>query len=115
MALKLEPANALALRQQAEIQATCPDAKYRDGAAAVKMLQKLYDLVKDNPDKVMTCRNCMVALAAAHAECGQFRRAVELMRAFLETEGPDRNRAKYRQMLKLFESGKPYRHSVQWQ
>ena len=114
MALKLEPANELALRQQAETQATCPEAKYRDGPAAVKVAQRLYDGVKDNPDKVTTCRNLMVLLAAAHAECGQFQRAVELMRAFVEHEGPDRNRTKYQQMLRLFESGKPYRHSAQW-
>ncbi len=108
-ALKIDPNYAKGLRLKAEIQSTCPLAKYRDGAAAVEVLERMYDAVKDNAELTGDRLDIMLTLAGAHAECGHFEQAIELMRGFLKLSGPERDNREYVQRLKLFESRKAYR------
>lgn len=103
-AVRLDPENAAAWSDRAWLRATCPDAKFRDGKSAVA-------------DATRACRlsswrdgNHLTALAAAHAESGEFGEAVNYARRALEfpAAGSDwADRAKKR--LKLYEGRQPYR------
>jgi tetratricopeptide (TPR) repeat protein len=67
--LRLEPANVAALSAAAFFLATCPDQKVRDGKRAMDLARKAQQLERNNS-------SAMQALAAAHAELGQFAEAV---------------------------------------
>jgi tetratricopeptide (TPR) repeat protein len=97
------PYNALAW-----LLATCPDAKYRDGVKAVELATRLCDLsmgsVADHLD----------TLAAAYAEGGNFDKAVETQKKALAIPGTGEGDARdYRERLKLYEAGRPYRQQPQ--
>jgi len=80
--------------------AGCPDAKFRDGKKALEVAQKAYSRTKGP--------NEMAALAAAHAELGEFAKAVEWQtKALNSASGEEKNQ--YRERLKLYESRNPYR------
>jgi tetratricopeptide (TPR) repeat protein len=80
--------------------AACPDARIRDGKKALAAAQKAYELAK-GPNELAT-------LAAAHAELGEFARAVEWQTKALAA-APKALRAEYEQRLKLYQDSKPYR------
>jgi tetratricopeptide (TPR) repeat protein len=84
----------------ARLRAACPDAKVRDGKKALEAARKAYELAKGP--------NEMATLAAAHAELGEFEKAVEWQTKAIET-APEAQRDQYRQRLKLYEGKKPYR------
>jgi phosphatidylglycerol:prolipoprotein diacylglycerol transferase len=76
-AARVHPESALALNRLAWIEATCPDASVRDGAAAVAHAQKACELTSSrNPEYLAT-------LSAAEAECGEFQKAIEAERKAL--------------------------------
>ncbi len=80
--------------------AGCPDAKFRDGKKALEAAQKAYDLTKGPTE--------LAALAAAHAELGEFDKAVEWQTKALAS-APAEAKAQYRDRLKLYQDRKPYR------
>ena len=80
--------------------AACPDAKVRDGKKALEAAQKAHELAKGP--------NGMATLAAAHAERGEFDKAVEWQTKAIEI-APKAQKDQYQQRLKLYQDKKPYR------
>jgi tetratricopeptide (TPR) repeat protein len=80
--------------------AACPDAKIRDGKKALEVAQKAYELAK-GPNELAT-------LAAAHAELGEFDRAVEWQTRAIDA-APGALKEQYQRRLKLYQDRKPYR------
>jgi tetratricopeptide (TPR) repeat protein len=80
--------------------AGCPEAKYRDGKKALEAAEKAYRLTKGPSE--------LAALAAAHAELGQFDRAVQWQTRAVAA-APAEEKAQYRSRLKLYQDRKPYR------
>lgn len=86
--------------------ATCPDDKVRDAKMAVTYATKACDF-SDWKDP-----HCLNTLAAAHADAGQFKDAVQWQTKALELPGLSKeDQEKGRLRLKLYEEGKPYRDS----
>jgi tetratricopeptide (TPR) repeat protein len=84
----------------AMLRAACPDAKVRDGKKALEAAQKAYELAKGP--------NELSALAAAHAELGEFDKAVEWQTKAIEL-APKAQKDQYEERLKLYKDKKPYR------
>jgi tetratricopeptide (TPR) repeat protein len=80
--------------------ASCPDATIRDGKKALEAAQKAFELAKG--------ANEMAALAAAHAELGEFDKAVEWQTKAVAA-APDAQKDAFRTRLKLYQDKKPYR------
>jgi hypothetical protein len=92
-------------RRFAFFRATCPEARFRDGAKAVELAKKALELAGRDAD-----REYRAALAAACAEAGQFDKAVAEQTRALEDRSLDReDRVKMEQRLKLYRDKKPYR------
>ena len=103
--LAIEPKNVDALNSLAWIDAAHPDPKMRNGKEAVTLAEKAAALRKDDAPRLDT-------LAAAYAEAGRFKDAVETARKALQLA----DKAKLGGLskgiasrLKLYEAGKPYR------
>ena len=89
--------NALAWRL-----ATCPKAEVRNGAKAVEHATRACRLT-ENQDALH-----LDTLAAAYAESGKFKEAIEWQqRAIAATTEPD-ERKEYQERLQLYQAGKPY-------
>lgn len=104
-AVKLAPDDSNAYNNLAWVLATAPEAGLRDGKKAVELATKACALSKH--------RNAadLDTLAAAYAEAGDFKTALrwqERAIRMLPAE-PAGQVAEYRQRLKLYEQGKPYR------
>jgi tetratricopeptide (TPR) repeat protein len=82
------------------LRAGCPDAKVRAGAKALDAARKAYALAKGPAE--------LAALAAAHAELGQFDEAVEWQKKAVEA-APAAAKELHRDRLKLYKDRKPYR------
>jgi tetratricopeptide (TPR) repeat protein len=82
------------------LRAGCPDATVRDGDKALEAARKAHALAKGPAE--------MAALAAAHAELGQFDRAVEWQQRAI-AEAPAGAEGQYRERLKKYQDRKPYR------
>jgi tetratricopeptide (TPR) repeat protein len=80
--------------------AGCPEAKFRDGKKALDAAQKAYELAKGP--------NELAALAAAHAELGQFDDAVAWQIKAIAA-APAEEKEHYRDRLKRYQDQKPYR------
>jgi tetratricopeptide (TPR) repeat protein len=103
-AILLAPDHAGAHAGRAWLRATCPDARYRDGAAAVRDARQACELAR------WASSHCLDSLAAAHAEDGQFDEAVRWQEKALQIpgwRGTSRDAALAR--VKLYRSKKPYR------
>ena len=106
-ALRVNPTSATAAALSAWLRATCPDASLRDAAEALELARKAGDLegwaYPENFD----------ALAAAHAEAGDFSAAVTAQeRAIaLQAASPTtlRDRKGSAAALELYKSGMAYR------
>lgn len=84
----------------AMLRAACPDEKVRDGKKALEAAKKAHELAKG--------ANELAALAAAHAELGEFDTAIEWQTLAIEA-APQALKDQYRKRLKLYEDKKPYR------
>jgi tetratricopeptide (TPR) repeat protein len=82
------------------LRAGCPDATIRDGDKALEAARKAHDLSKGPA--------AMAALAAAHAELGQFDKAVEWQEKAVAA-APEGAKEQYRGRLKMYRDRKPYR------
>jgi len=103
-ALTSSPNDCAALCSKAELLAGCPNATYRDGPKAHELAYRGTLLAGAERGEAL------VALATAEAECGEFRKAAQLMREALELLGPDFGfKLGAERRLRLFEEGKPYR------
>jgi tetratricopeptide (TPR) repeat protein len=101
---RLDPDNYFVLASLAWLQATCPDATYRNGRQAVAHALRAAELTGGNLLPVLG------VLAAAHAEAGAFDQAVQCVRQLLAVPDlPEDRRALALKQLALYERGRPYR------
>jgi tetratricopeptide (TPR) repeat protein len=102
-ATRLDPKHAIPFNNRAWIWATCPDAMCRDGKRARESATRACELTRwQDAYSVGT-------LAAAHAEEGDFAKAVEYQRKANELFTDPDERAKGDHRLALYQSGKPCR------
>ena len=101
-AVQLEPTNGIALNNLAWFRATCPAATYRNGKEAIEVATKACELAK------WTRWEWVDTLAAAHAEAGQFDKAVSFEKqAILMAGEHEKDLQTMQDCLKLYEKRKP--------
>ena len=104
-AARLSPGEPECLRRLAWILATCPDDRFRDGQRALSLAQEAVDRTHQRDAESLE------ALAAAHAEVGEFADAARVQeRANLRMPADSMKEAQDR--LQLYRSGRPYRQSL---
>ncbi len=103
-AIQLNPADGWHYRLLAWIKATSPDASVRNGAEAITAATQACELTKWQDW-------CMIdTLAAACAETGDFKRAIELQQQALRTGKPNpTEQTAMRERLALYQQAKPFR------
>ena len=106
-ALRLEPKCHQALNCFAWLRATCPEASFRDGKQAVRLVTYACLLFHGSRWEYLD------TLAAALAECGEFGKAIEQEnRALEDSKVPKEERQRMLARLKLYRSHKPYHGQV---
>ena len=104
-ALTLRPDMSAARNSLAWLQATCPDARYRNGKKAFQHASRVYESDGGkNWDYVDT-------LAAAYAECGDLKQARQYAAKAVDLATRDEDKQTCRSRLELYQRGKPYRES----
>lgn len=106
-ASRIDPKYSGVLADHAWLLATCPEAKFRDGQKAVTLGKKACELTN------YKIASQVSALAAAHAEAGDFKAAVEMQKKVMGF--PDYMKqfgAAARERLKLYEASQPYREGM---
>jgi phosphatidylglycerol:prolipoprotein diacylglycerol transferase len=111
-AVRIAPKDAVAINRLAWIQATCPRASVRDGAAAIENAKEACALTSSrNPEYLAT-------LSAAEAESGDFKQAVDIQRQALrivssatrsEEAAPLADLPRMREQLQATEQDRPFR------
>ena len=103
-AIRLDSKCSLARRVRAQILACCPEARYRNGPAAVESATKACELTNWN-DLI-----CISTLASAYAEKGDFSAAIRWQKTATDL-GPQfgQDADFMRARLELFEADKPDR------
>jgi tetratricopeptide (TPR) repeat protein len=103
-AIKLDPNDARPHERLAWVLATSTKDELRDGKKAVDYAKKACELTDwKKPDY-------LAALSAAFAESGDFQEAIKWQMKALEAPELEQDKdPEYRQRLKMFEEGKPYR------
>ena len=91
--------------------ANCPDAKFRDGKKAVENASKAYQLGGGKNWSIVG------TVAAAYAEKGDFKKALEWQAKAIELAATDKSvkdedKAKARSRLELYKQNKPYREEL---
>ena len=107
-AVRIDPNRARAFSDLAWLLAACPTAEFRDGTKAIENATKACELTNFKKARYVG------ALAAAYAEAGDFDAAVKRQKKAIDllTEKQQHLRADFEERLKLYQSGKPYRHSI---
>jgi serine/threonine-protein kinase len=101
-ALEIRPGHVDTLNKLAWALATTPDARIRDGKAAVEFATKACELSKwNNTENLDT-------LAAAYAESGDFDSAVKWQSKAIELLSAAKEKEDYGTRLKLYQEKKPY-------
>jgi HEAT repeat protein len=102
-AVKRNPKEPQGHSDLAWLRATCPDAKVRDGKQAIEHATKACELTQwQNAAYLET-------LAAAHAQNGDFKQAVQWQTKALEGHDPNLDVEQAQSRLKLYQLGKAYR------
>ena len=103
-AIKLDPNDARPHERLAWVLATATKDEWRDGKKAVDYAKKACELTDwKKPDYLAT-------LSAAFAESGDFQEAIKWQMKALEAPELEQDKdPEYRQRLKMFQEGKPYR------
>jgi tetratricopeptide (TPR) repeat protein len=101
--IRLNPKDSRSQSYFAWVLATCPRDGLRDGKRAVELATQACELTKWKEARPVD------ALAAAHAERGDFPEAVKWQKKALEIGLPMEQLERARMRLKLYEEGKPYR------
>lgn len=91
----------------ADFLATCPDDELRDGSRAKEIAQTAR---QRSGERIL---DCGFALAAAHAELGEFADAVRVQERTIGPLAEDVNLEMQRQRLEAFRQGKPWRRPDQ--
>lgn len=104
-AVDLPGAGARTYLSAAWFLATCPSSRYRDAELALAAAQKALELSGEEDGR------CLEALAAAHANAGDFEKAVAYQTKVLERAA--HNDAGAARRLALYRAGRPYRREVQ--
>jgi tetratricopeptide (TPR) repeat protein len=108
-AIRLKDDFAMPYNSIAWVRATYPDAKFRNGAEAIRYARRACELADENDaDRLDT-------LAAAYAEAGQFDRAVATARravAAAQKAGDKKHVAEFQKHLKLFEGRRPLHEAL---
>ena len=100
--IRLKPSDLDARGDLAWLLATAKNANIRDGKRAIALATKNCELSEwEDDDRLDT-------LAAAYAEAGDFTNAIKWQKKSIEL-APYSRRRNYRNRLKEYESGKPYR------
>lgn len=102
---KLSPDLDESLNGYAWFLATCPDEAFRDGKEAVKRAEKACEISAGKDWYHLD------TLAAAHAENGDFDKAVEFAQKAIDV-APDNKRKLCEQQLARFKEKKPFRSQV---
>jgi tetratricopeptide (TPR) repeat protein len=106
-ALKLDSKDENALAWMAFFLASCSEAKFRDGKKALEFATQACE--KTNWDENANFE----ALAAAHAELGDFDEAVKWQNKALSVSWfTDKALERAKQRLKLYQEKKPYREGI---
>jgi Flp pilus assembly protein TadD len=106
VALELDAAWPEALNRLACVLATHQDARFRDGARAVRLAEKANELTDHSQPALLN------TLAAAYAEAGRFDQAVATEQRALQITLASAHRGlspQIRNCLLLYQSGRPYR------
>ena len=102
--LRLDPHSAQAFNNLAWLLATCPRDSVRDGKKAIVYATKAGELT------AWKSYHPISTLAAAHAECGDFKEAVKWGKMAIAIGIDDNEDLEVaRKQLKQYEEGKPYR------
>lgn len=105
-ALRQQPGAPEVLDAVAWLEATDPDPAVRDGSEAVKLARQAAELTQRQQSRPL------ITLAAACAEAGDFPGAISAAKealALTRTSGQTNLADKAERLLKLFETGKPFR------
>jgi tetratricopeptide (TPR) repeat protein len=100
-AIRSRPKYAAPWGARARLEATCPDAKYRDGKRAVEDATKASQLTTGKDVRILQ------TLAAAYAEAGDFSSAVMWQKQALEL-APEKSKRNVQLLLDLYSSHRPY-------
>jgi hypothetical protein len=95
--------DADALRRLAWLRATSPYPEVRDGRKALDFATRANQWIGGRNPGILNI------LAAAHAECGDFPRAIAVQKQAIGLVSGAESRAQFSAALKLYESGRPYR------
>jgi serine/threonine-protein kinase len=88
------------------LRATCPDETYRDGQQALAFAKQAVEL------NLQKFADAPAAMAAACAELGDFEQAAEWQTKAIELCWNDKDKAKARERLAVYQAGKPWREPV---
>lgn len=101
-ALEIDPHWAEAHRSLAWLWATCPNSRYRNANGALRAAKEALALAPPDDSFVLD------AAAAAHANAGEFDKAIEFQQQALATAPPDILQS-MRERLALYQQRKPFR------
>jgi tetratricopeptide (TPR) repeat protein len=106
-ATELDSQNGLIYSNYSWLLSTCPDSKFRDGAKALKLALKAVEI---RPDESLF----LDSLAAAFAELGNFKEAVQIEENAIVLLKEDHKHLKdsFEAQLKSYKSNKPWREGV---
>ena len=103
-AILFDPNDDASCNYLAWIKATCSDASVRDGKEAVSAATKACELAE------WKAWNWIDTLAAAYAEAGDFKRAIELEEQALRTGNPSEpDQKQMRERIALYKQSRPFR------
>jgi tetratricopeptide (TPR) repeat protein len=106
-ALEIDPQFIQAYGNLAWLQATCPDARFRDGPKAFENANRAYQLSGGKDAAYID------TLAGAYAENGDFEKAKQWQAKAIDLLTDEKEKAAFRSRLRLYEQEKPYRTEPQ--